>query len=168
MLTVDCVSAFFKRQNPFAGARNSRGIAEFPTDGVWAGEQAENCAGRGSARGEWVLSLRPPVSPERHIKCKTCLKSAGDWTDSWKHTFYFSHGEVQVFTNESGLSPHRRRSHGLKLGVCVLNVLLSSWVRYEEGAADTSRRDQDIGWSDSKKTEEWVLMDNERTACFFI
>lgn len=152
MLTADCVSAFLNVKNPFAGARNPRGIAQLPADGVWAGEQAENCAGRGSARGEWVLPPRPPVSPERHASAKTCLKRLrldGSHSRLWLLTFY-----------------SRRVITFIKLAVCVLNVLLSSWVRYEEGAPDTSRRDQDVGWSDSKKTEEWVLTDNAGTVRF--
>lgn len=41
--------------------------------------------------------------------------------------------------------------------------LCSSWFRYEERAADSSRWDQNVGWSDPEEAEEWVLMDNKWT-----
>lgn len=45
----------------------------------------------------------------------------------------------------------------------MLNTLFSSWIRYEERAPDSSRWDQNVGWSDPEETEEWVLTDDKWT-----
>lgn len=64
-------------------------------------------------------------------------------------------------THSSRWSLHTAWNH-----VCVLNVLLSSRVRYEERAPDSARGDQDFGGSDSEETEEWVLVINKWTLCW--
>lgn len=142
------------------GAENPWGAEQSPADGVWAREQAENCAGRGAARGEWVLKFY-------HLShmCTSGGKHALNvdnqfWRCEKAHICYC---QMNRTTNS-----HRARLHRHKQPSAVLTIFLSSWFRYEERAPDSPRQHQNTGWADPEKTEEWVLVNNRRTPRSFM
>lgn len=144
---------------PFSGSRNSRRAAGTQAEGVRSGEQTENGAWCGTARGQWVCSLRLS-SRLLSIGVYTAYLIKLNKVFSWKRT------KISCFIGTVLHIISQTNSAQIvwpKSSVCYMLIFV--WVRYEERAPNSSRWDKNIGGSDPEKTEEWVLINKEKAQC---